>query len=117
MMIDDDTLKQLLRINDELMQLCKFLNEKRDVETSSRLIPLVGRPYPHSDSSRNPKWEERKMDQFGGIFWLAIFVFGVVLTIAWIVLPFALIGTKPLLRELITEQRKTNALLTQRNAV
>jgi hypothetical protein len=30
MMIDDDTLKQLLRIDDELMQLCKWLNEKRD---------------------------------------------------------------------------------------
>jgi len=41
MEIDDDTLKQLLRINDELMQLCKSLNEKRDMETSSRLIPVV----------------------------------------------------------------------------
>jgi hypothetical protein len=41
MMIDDDTLKQLLRINDKLLQLCKWLNEKRDMETSSRLIPLV----------------------------------------------------------------------------
>jgi hypothetical protein len=41
MMIDDDTLKQLLRINDGLMQLCKFLNEKRDIETSSCLIPVV----------------------------------------------------------------------------
>ena len=41
LMIDDDTLKQLLRIDDELLQLCKFLNEKRDMETSSRLIPLV----------------------------------------------------------------------------
>jgi hypothetical protein len=41
MMIDDYTLKQLLRINDELLQLCKWLNEKRDMETSSRLIPLV----------------------------------------------------------------------------
>jgi hypothetical protein len=41
MMIDDDTLKQLLRIDDELMQLCKWLNEKRDMETSSRLIPRV----------------------------------------------------------------------------
>jgi hypothetical protein len=41
MMIDDDTLKQLLRINDELFQLCKWLNEKRDMATSSRLIPLV----------------------------------------------------------------------------
>jgi hypothetical protein len=41
MMIDDDTLKELLRINDELMQLCKWLNERRDMVTSSRLIPLV----------------------------------------------------------------------------
>src|SRR5262249_48441173 len=41
MTIDDDTLKRLLRINDELLQLCKWLNEKRDMETSSRLIPLV----------------------------------------------------------------------------
>ena len=41
MMIDDDTLKQLLRINDELLQLYKWLNEKRDMDTSSRLIPLV----------------------------------------------------------------------------
>jgi hypothetical protein len=41
MIIDDDTLKQLLLIDDELMHLCKWLNEKRDVEFSSRLIPLV----------------------------------------------------------------------------
>jgi hypothetical protein len=41
MMIDDDTLKQLLQINDELLQLCKWLNEKRDMETSSRLVSLV----------------------------------------------------------------------------
>ena len=41
MMIDDDTFKQLLRINDELLQLCKWLTEKRDMETSSRLIPFV----------------------------------------------------------------------------
>jgi hypothetical protein len=40
-MIDDDTLKQLLRINDELLELCKFLNEKRDIAASSRLIPVV----------------------------------------------------------------------------
>jgi hypothetical protein len=41
MMIDDDTLKQLLQINDELFQVCKWLNERRDLETSSRLISLV----------------------------------------------------------------------------
>jgi hypothetical protein len=40
-MIDDDTLKQLLWLNDELLQPCKWLNQKRDMETSSRLIPLV----------------------------------------------------------------------------
>ena len=41
MMIDDDTLKQLLRINDGLFQLCKSLTDKRDIEISSRLIPFV----------------------------------------------------------------------------
>jgi len=40
-MIDDDTLKHLLRINDDLFQLCKVLNEKSETEISSRLIPLV----------------------------------------------------------------------------
>ena len=41
MMIDDDALKRLLRINDALFQLCKSLTDKRGIETSSRLIPLV----------------------------------------------------------------------------
>jgi hypothetical protein len=41
MMIDDDTLKQLLRIDDELMRVCKWLNEQRDTTISARLIPLV----------------------------------------------------------------------------
>jgi hypothetical protein len=41
MMIDDDTLKQLLQIDDELMRLCKWLNERREITVSSRLIPLV----------------------------------------------------------------------------
>lgn len=40
-MIDDDTLKHLLRINDDLFQVCKRLNEKREVEISWQLIPLV----------------------------------------------------------------------------
>ena len=33
------------------------------------------------------------------------------ISIAWIVLPFAVFGIKPLLRELIEETKKTNALL------
>jgi hypothetical protein len=40
-MIDNDTLKHLLRINDGLFQVCKLLNEKLEIEISSRLIPLV----------------------------------------------------------------------------
>jgi hypothetical protein len=44
---------------------------------------------------------------------LAASIFGIVLTIAWIILPFALIGTKPLLRELIRETKRTNELLAR----
>jgi uncharacterized protein YoxC len=50
------------------------------------------------------------------IFWLVVFVFGLILAVAWIVLPLALIGTKPLLRQLIGEVQRTNALLEQRRA-
>jgi hypothetical protein len=42
MMIDDDTLKQLLRINDELLQLFKWLNEKHDMETIERINNTIG---------------------------------------------------------------------------
>lgn len=54
------------------------------------------------------------MENFGavyGVFVFAAVIFGIVLLICWIVLPFALIGTKPLLRQLLSEQRKTNELL------
>jgi hypothetical protein len=44
MMIDDDTLKQLLRINDELLAAMQVAERKADMETSSRLIPLVDYP-------------------------------------------------------------------------
>ena len=55
MKIDDDTLKQLLRINDELLQLCKFLNEKRDHGNFISPYACRGRPHPHSDRS----WQEQ----------------------------------------------------------
>jgi len=51
---------------------------------------------------------------FGGLLWFALSVFGVILAICWIVLPFALIGTKPLLRQIIVELQRTNALLEAR---
>lgn len=44
----------------------------------------------------------------------AILILGillVVLVICWIILPFAIIGTKPLLRQLIEQQTRTNRIL------
>ena len=49
-----------------------------------------------------------------GVLYLLLTVFGVILSICWLVLPFALIGTKPLLRELIGEMKETNRLLGER---
>ena len=53
------------------------------------------------------------MDALGmsGLVWLALVIFGLILAIAWIILPFALIGTKPLLRRILDEQIRMNALL------
>lgn len=42
---------------------------------------------------------------------VALFLLGLVVAILWICMPFAIFGTKPLLRELIAEQRKTNQYL------
>lgn len=40
-MIDDDTLRHLLRIYDDLVSAMQMVDEKHDIEVSSRLIPLV----------------------------------------------------------------------------
>ena len=42
---------------------------------------------------------------------VALFLLGLVVAILWICMPFAIFGTKPLLRELIAEQRRTNQYL------
>ncbi len=51
----------------------------------------------------------------GGLF-LVWLVLALVLVICWIILPFAIIGTKPLLRQILAEQRKTNELLAMRRS-
>lgn len=48
------------------------------------------------------------MEALGPVGILAIAVFLIVLMIAWIILPFALIGTKPILRQILEELRKAN---------
>lgn len=55
------------------------------------------------------------MEAAGGLFMLAVIVFGLVLAVCWIILPFALIGTKPLLRQLIALQEETIRLLREQN--
>ena len=71
MMIDDDSLKQLLRIDDGLMELCKWLNEKHDIEISSRLIPLVDvfdftlGPHPISSKGTTELGGAKRRSAFG----------------------------------------------------
>lgn len=44
--------------------------------------------------------------------WVVLVVLGIVLAVCWIILPFAIIGTKHRLNLIIEEQRRTNALLS-----
>lgn len=46
-----------------------------------------------------------------GSAYLIFVVLAIVLVISWIILPFAILGTKPLLRQLISEVRRNNELL------
>ena len=46
-----------------------------------------------------------------GVVTLALIAFLILLAILWTLLPFAMFGIKPLLRDLIAENRRTNALL------
>jgi len=39
--MDDDTFQRLSRIDEQLMELCRLLNEKRDSDTASKLIPIA----------------------------------------------------------------------------
>src|SRR5882672_9904438 len=46
-----------------------------------------------------------------GLLMIAVVAFLIVLAICWIVLPFAVVGTKPLLLRLIRDTEETNQLL------
>jgi uncharacterized protein YicC (UPF0701 family) len=39
--MDDDAYQRLNRIAEQLMELCRWVIEKRDVATASRLIPIT----------------------------------------------------------------------------
>ena len=44
---------------------------------------------------------------------IVILLLGLSVVVCWIILPFAILGTKPLLRQLLAEQRRTNELLVK----
>lgn len=50
------------------------------------------------------------MEVLGGMY-VVFVVFLVVLGILWIVMPFAIFGTKGILRSILEEQKRTNRLL------
>jgi len=49
-----------------------------------------------------------------GAFILVLAVCALILIVCWVVLPFAVIGTKPLLRQILAETKRTNDILEQR---
>jgi hypothetical protein len=53
------------------------------------------------------------MAALGSMYLLAV-ILALVVIACWIALPFAIIGTKQLLRQLIVETKRTNELLERR---
>ena len=51
------------------------------------------------------------MQDMGTWVMLGLWVLGAVLALVWIFVPFAILGTKPLLRALVEEQKRSNELL------
>ena len=51
------------------------------------------------------------MAETAGGMMVAFALIGLLIAVLWILMPFAIFGTKPLLRTLIAEQKKTNKLL------
>ncbi len=51
------------------------------------------------------------MQAVGGVVMLILGLLVLVIAVLWILMPFAIFGTKDLLRELIREQKKTNEIL------
>lgn len=51
------------------------------------------------------------MAGYGIALTMALMLLALLIMVLWICMPFAIFGTKPILRELLAEQRKTNKLL------
>ena len=51
------------------------------------------------------------MAAFAGLSALVFVVLAIILVVCWVILPFAIIGTKDRLDLILAEQRRTNVLL------
>lgn len=51
------------------------------------------------------------MQDMGTWVMLGLWVLGAVLALVWIFVPFAILGTKPLLRAILDEHKRSNELL------
>ena len=54
------------------------------------------------------------MGELGALGIMVGFVLGIAVAVSWIVLPFAILGTKPLLRQILAEQRLTRETIERR---
>ena len=52
-------------------------------------------------------------EELGGGFTLIVVIFLLILAILWFILPFAIFGTKPILREILDLQREQTELLEE----
>lgn len=69
-------------------------------------------PVPGHDSQRAPaSMNAADIAGPGPLLVLVVVVLGMVLLVAWIVLPFAVLGTKRILRELLRQQQRSTQLL------
>jgi hypothetical protein len=77
-----------------------------------------GREVRTSDAVEKHRGKESAMDMTtDDLLWLTVFMMGAILAVAWILLPFALFGTKALLKQLIAETQRTNTLLEVRRSL
>lgn len=49
----------------------------------------------------------------GGFLLVVLVLLALLVLVLWVLMPFAVFGTKPVLRALLAEQRRTNALLEE----
>jgi hypothetical protein len=51
-----------------------------------------------------------------GYIYIGLWALGVIVAIAWIIMPFAIIGTKPILRSVLTALEENNRLMREMSA-